>query len=72
MRAHPGADWRIADVQAVCRSYGFRCSPPSGGSHFKVAHDQLEEMLSIPFAKPIKPVYIRRLVSMIDAVGAKS
>ena len=68
MRANPGGDWRVSDVEAVCRDHGLRCSPPRGGSHFKVAHPALPEMLSIPFARPIKQVYIRRLVAMIDAV----
>jgi predicted RNase H-like HicB family nuclease len=33
-----------------------------------VAHPALTAKLTIPFKRPIKPVYIRQLVSFIDAV----
>lgn len=68
MRANPQGGWRIKDVEAICRDHGLRCSPPrGGGSHYKIAHPALEEMLSIPRAMPIKPVYIRKLVRLVDA-----
>ena len=71
MRANPRGDWRIADIKAVCREHGLRCEPPGGGgSHFKIAHPRLADMLSIPFARPIKSVYIRKLIAMIAAVDA--
>jgi len=69
MRANPKGKWRIQDVEAVCATYGLRCSPPrGGGSHYKVGHPAIPEMLSIPFARPIKSVYIRKFVQMVDAV----
>lgn len=70
MRANPKGNWRIQDVEAVCERYGLRCSPPrGGGSHYKVGHAAIPEMLTIPFARPIKSVYIRKLVQMVDAVS---
>jgi len=70
MRRNPASDWRIRDVQTLCHQYGLTCSPPrGGGSHYKVAHPAFEDMLSIPFARPIKSVYIRKLVQMVDAVS---
>ncbi|HEY0102070.1 MAG TPA: hypothetical protein VGB60_01230 [Brevundimonas sp.] len=63
MRANPSGDWRIADVEALCREHGVLCEPARGGSsHYKIAHAALRRKLSIPFARPIKPVYIRDLV----------
>lgn len=69
MRANPHGNWRIKDVEALCKEHGLRCSPPrGGGSHYKIAHASVDDMLSIPVARPIKPVYIRKLVRMVDAV----
>jgi hypothetical protein len=69
MRRNPQGDWRIVDVEAVCREHGVTCEPARGGSsHYKVAHPKLPQILTVPFKRPIKPVYIRRLVAFVDAV----
>src|SRR5262249_2591713 len=69
MRSNPAGDWRIEDVVAVCREHGLRCSPPSsGGSHYKVSHPASRDILTIPSRRPVKPVYIRKLVRLIEAV----
>jgi hypothetical protein len=73
MRANPRADWKIADIEAVCREYGIECSPSrSGSSHYKVKHKAVRDVLTVPFKRPIKPVYIRKLVEMIDVVRSQS
>ncbi len=69
MRANPRADWRIADIDAVCGEFGISCTPPRGGSsHYKVSHPYMREILTVPSKRPIKAVYIRKLVQFIDAV----
>lgn len=69
MRRNPRNDWRIEDVEMVCRAYDVGCDPPSGGgSHYTVYHASQFEIVTVPFNRPIKPVYIRALVSYIDAV----
>jgi hypothetical protein len=69
MRRDPQSDWKIADVETVCKEYGIICSPHRGGSsHYKISHHTQSEILTIPFKRPIKPVYIRNLVKFIDAV----
>jgi predicted RNA binding protein YcfA (HicA-like mRNA interferase family) len=67
MRANP-RDWRIADVVAVCEAAGVACTPPRAGSHYKVKHPDVIDILTIPAHRPIKPVYIRTLVQFIDRV----
>lgn len=70
MRANPQADWRIEDILAICAEFGVTCAPPrSGSSHFKISHPAMREILTIPFKRPIKPVYIRTLVQFIDTLG---
>lgn len=73
MRANPRAGWAIADVVALCREHGVFCEPPrGGGSHYKVAHPALSRKLTIPYRRPIKPVYIRQLVQFIDLVRSRA
>ena len=69
MRANPAGDWRIRDVSRLCADHGLRCSAPRGGSHYKIGHPAIPDILSVPFARPIKSVYIRQLVRMVDAVS---
>lgn len=66
MRANP-RDWRIEDLEAVCRDEGIACTPPRNGSHFKLKHAGVAEILTIPAHRPIKPVYVRALVRFVDA-----
>ena len=69
MRSNPAADWTVADIDAVCKEHGVRCTAPTGGgSHYKVSHPLRHDILTIPKRRPVKPVYIRKLVRFIDAV----
>ncbi len=69
MRRNPRGDWTIQDVVAVCRDYDVLCEPARGGSsHYKVGHAGVAEKLTIPYKRPIKPVYIRKLVAFLDVV----
>jgi hypothetical protein len=67
MRSNP-RDWRIEDVIRLCELTGVACTPPRGGSHYKVKHQAIAEILTIPTQRPIKPVYIRDLVRFVDQV----
>lgn len=69
MRANPAADWLIDDVVGLCREYGIRCSAPSGGgSHWKVSDPSQRDILTVPSRRPVKAVYIRRLVRFVEQV----
>lgn len=69
MRPNPVANWTMRDVEAVCAEHGIICAPPSGGSHFKISHPSRPEILTIPYRRPIKPVYIRKLVRFIEGLS---
>ena len=68
MRRNPRGDWSIDDVKVVCHEYGIELRPPSSGSHYKISHAGITEILTIPARRPIKPIYIRRLVALIERV----
>ena len=69
MRNNP-RDWRIEDVRTLCRALEVDFDAPPGGSHYGVSDPTQERHVTVPFARPIKPVYIKRLVSFVDAVLA--
>ena len=68
MRANPLAGWTIDDVRVVCDGHNVSFLKPKSGSHYKVTHQSQHDILTVPYNRPIKAVYIRRLVKFIDAV----
>ena len=69
MRGNPRGDWRIDDIETICRAYGVDCrSPSGGGSHYTVSHASQAEILTIPYNRPIKVIYIKKFVAFIDEV----
>lgn len=69
MRANP-RDWRIEDVRTLCAAFCLDLDGPPGGSHYGVSDPTQERHVTIPFRRPIKPVYIRKLVRFVDVVRA--
>lgn len=66
MRNNPRDDWRITHIETIARRYGFSINRPKrGSSHVTLRHDS-GARLTIPDRRPIRPVYIRRLVKIID------
>jgi predicted RNA binding protein YcfA (HicA-like mRNA interferase family) len=66
MRANP-RDWRIDTLESVAAAFGVNVRKP-GGSHVVFEHPDVAEALSVPARRPIKPVYVRRFVRLIEAV----
>jgi hypothetical protein len=71
MRANPVGDWQIGDVEALCREHGLSFRRGKGTSHGHAKHPMAREILTIPARRPIKPVYIRRLVRYIESYGGR-
>lgn len=69
MRANP-RDWRIEHVRAVCKTFELDLDRPPRGSHYGVSAPGWRQHVTVPFARPIKPVYIRQLIRFVDAVVA--
>jgi hypothetical protein len=69
MRSNPAGDWSIDDVARVCGRLGWRCLPPrGGGSHWKIAAPGHDAILTVPAKRPIKTIYIRKLIALMDEV----
>lgn len=69
MRRNPAADWTIQDVEAVCRRHGLLFRPGRGTSHVQIKHPRSTTILTVPAHRPIKPIYIRKLVRYIEDHG---
>jgi hypothetical protein len=68
MRRNPRGDWAIDDVRSVCRIVGIDFEFPARGSHCKLSHPRIPGLLTVPSRRPIKPIYIKLLLDMIDAL----
>lgn len=69
MRANP-RDWRIEDLETVARRHGVQVRK-TGGSHFVFMHPDAEIAVTVPFKRPIKPVYVLKLISLLDEIGTE-
>lgn len=66
MRRNPRNDWKIEDLDVVSRRHGgdyWHC----GTSHvvFRFPHGL---SLTVPARKPIKPIYIKKFVEILDSL----
>lgn len=63
MKANP-RDWRIESLKSVADAHGVVYRQP-GGSHVIFRHPN-GAMLSVPAHRPIKPVYVKKFVRLIE------
>lgn len=60
--------WRIEELQTVADANGVEWRRPGhGGSHVIFSASGVREIVSVPAKRPIKPVYVRHFVALIDA-----
>jgi hypothetical protein len=63
-------------IYAIFDGEVFRPEEPSsleankGGSHVIFSASHVREIVSVPAKRPIKPVYIKKFLALIDAAGA--
>jgi hypothetical protein len=65
-RRNPSADWRIEQLKAVADRYGIAHRQP-GASHVTFRPPRGDK-LTVPARRPIKPVYIRKFLALIEAL----
>ena len=66
MRNNP-RDWRIDDLLVVAKQFDIECRN-SGGSHHVFGFPGVEMDVTVPAHRPIKLVYIRQFLLLVDAV----
>ena len=63
MKANP-LDWRIESLKTVAESFGLQWREPSG-SHTVFRHPNGAK-LSVPAKRPIKPIYVKKFVKLVE------
>jgi predicted RNA binding protein YcfA (HicA-like mRNA interferase family) len=66
MQGNP-RDWSIEDIKIVAARYGFKYRQP-GTSHVTFRADTGQK-ITIPARKPIKPVYVKKFLALIEGLG---
>uniref|UniRef100_A0A7C4EJV4 Type II toxin-antitoxin system HicA family toxin n=1 Tax=Fundidesulfovibrio putealis TaxID=270496 RepID=A0A7C4EJV4_9BACT len=69
MRLNP-RDWRIESLQAIAKRYGLKERNPDG-SHVIFSFPGVLGEASVPNHRPIKPIYIKKFLALLDAALTK-
>ncbi len=64
MKANP-KDWRIEQLETIAKQYGVTVRK-TGGSHVVFDHNDGVELLCVPAHRPIKPIYIKKFIALIE------
>ena len=67
MRGNP-RDWHIEQLETIARHYNITIRK-TGGSHVVFDHPDSVELLCVPACRPIKPIYIKKFISLIELMG---
>jgi len=63
-------DWRMESIEAVAKRHRIEVRK-TGGSHFVFLHPDSDFAVTIPFKRPIKPIYITQFLALLDDIGAE-
>lgn len=69
MRNNPKG-WSIAELKTMASRHGVEWRQP-GTSHVTFSYPNVVP-LTVPAHKPVKPIYIKRFLEMIDLTGGES
>ena len=66
MRRTP-RDWQIDTLVSLAEKNGIEVRS-HGGSHYIFSHPNVRYHLSVPARRPIKPVYVKQFIELMDTV----
>ena len=71
MRKNP-MGWRMEELQALAKvNFVDWRRPGRGGSHVIFSAPGVREIVSVPSRRPIKQVYVKQFLTLIDAAKGK-
>ena len=68
MRQNP-TDWTMPQLLTLAKRHGIEVRS-TGGSHHVFYHPMVQDSLTIPARRPIKAIYIKHLLALIDQIEA--
>jgi predicted RNA binding protein YcfA (HicA-like mRNA interferase family) len=66
MRNNP-LDWKLSDLEGIADRLGIMLHRGKG-SHVSFTHPKWVEILTVPAHNPIKPIYIKKFIFLIDSL----
>lgn len=69
MRRNP-RDWRMESLETIARRHGVDIRK-TGGSHFVFLHPDSELAVTVPFKRPVKPIYIAQFLALLEDIGVQ-
>lgn len=67
MKLNPKGDWHIEDLKRIADRFEIKYRQP-GSSHVTF-RDETGRKLTVPARKPIKPIYIKMFIELIENKG---
>ena len=65
MKANPKADWSQSNIKTLAKAFNLKLRQRDT-SHAVITNSSGQH-ITVPMHKPIKPLYIKRLVELIEA-----
>jgi predicted RNA binding protein YcfA (HicA-like mRNA interferase family) len=65
MKSNPKADWTPNNIKTLCNA--FNLTLRQRGTSHAVLTNAIGQHLTIPMHKPVKPLYIKCLIKLIEA-----
>ena len=66
MKRNP-RDWRIGDLETIASRLDMRIHK-GVGNHVIFRHQSSSRALSVPANRPVKPVYVRKFLNMVNEI----
>lgn len=63
---------KYENLDKILRQHGFQCRQPGkGSSHYTYFHDDLPEIITIPYTRPIKAIYVKIAIEAIKKLEGR-
>lgn len=64
MLKNPKGDWRLEQLVTVAESVGLTVRN-TGGSHHTFASPHVQQIQTVPFKRPVKPLYVKAFCRLV-------